>query len=186
MARRNTYREDEVLETPFDYRHLLRAFVYIKKYLSKMILALALSAIGGITYDTAYRYLNIIVTDTNMDGQLEIAEVNSPGMVAITHNSSANTWSAETTFTNRYMATGSAGITITVNKIVESASGVTLSPEGFEFGLFEGDYLLGETVKTDANGKAEIKLVYNAPDCGKTYTYTLREIPERFETAYLK
>ena len=49
MARRNTYREDEVLETPFDYHHLLRAFVYIKKYLKKMILALCLSAIGGIT-----------------------------------------------------------------------------------------------------------------------------------------
>ncbi len=49
MARRNTYREDEVLETPFDFHHLLRASVYIKKYLSKMILALVLSAIGGIT-----------------------------------------------------------------------------------------------------------------------------------------
>lgn len=49
MARRNTYREDEVLETPFDYHHLLRAFVYIKKYLNKMVLALILSAIGGIT-----------------------------------------------------------------------------------------------------------------------------------------
>ena len=32
MARRNTYKEDEVLETPFDFHHLLRAFVYIKKY----------------------------------------------------------------------------------------------------------------------------------------------------------
>ncbi len=49
MARRNTYKEDEVLETPFDYHHLLRAFVYIKKYLGKMIFALVLSAIGGIT-----------------------------------------------------------------------------------------------------------------------------------------
>ena len=49
MARRNTYREDEVLETPFDYHHLLRAFVYIKKYLGKMVWALVLSAIGGIT-----------------------------------------------------------------------------------------------------------------------------------------
>ncbi len=49
MARRNTYREDEVLETPFDYHHLLRAFVYIKKYLGKMVFALILSAIGGIT-----------------------------------------------------------------------------------------------------------------------------------------
>ncbi|MCM1049488.1 MAG: ABC transporter ATP-binding protein/permease [Clostridiales bacterium] len=48
MARRNTYREDEVLETPFDFHHLLRASVYIKKYMGKMILALCLSAIGGI------------------------------------------------------------------------------------------------------------------------------------------
>ncbi len=49
MAGRNTYREDEALETPFDYRHLLRASVYIKKYTGKMIFAFALSAIGGIT-----------------------------------------------------------------------------------------------------------------------------------------
>ena len=48
MARRNTYKEDEVLETPFDYHHLLRASVYIKKYSGKMVLALMLSAIGGI------------------------------------------------------------------------------------------------------------------------------------------
>ncbi len=47
-VRRNTYREDEVLETPFDFRHLLRASVYIKKYLGSMILAFVLSAIGGI------------------------------------------------------------------------------------------------------------------------------------------
>lgn len=49
MARKNTYKEDEVLETPFDYHHLLRAFVYIKKYLGKMVFALILSAVGGIT-----------------------------------------------------------------------------------------------------------------------------------------
>ncbi len=48
MARRNTYREDEVLETPFDIRHLLRASVYIKKYAGKMIFAMVLSALGGI------------------------------------------------------------------------------------------------------------------------------------------
>ena len=35
MARRNTYREDEVLETPFDFHHLLRASVYIKKYMAE-------------------------------------------------------------------------------------------------------------------------------------------------------
>ncbi|MCM1190715.1 MAG: ABC transporter ATP-binding protein, partial [bacterium] len=48
MAGRNTYREDEVLETPFDFHHLLRASVYIKKYTKGMITALLLSAAGGV------------------------------------------------------------------------------------------------------------------------------------------
>jgi len=48
MARRNTYKEDEILETPFEFRHLLRASVYVKKYAGLMVFALFLSAIGGI------------------------------------------------------------------------------------------------------------------------------------------
>ena len=32
---RNRYDEDEVLETPFDFNHLKRAFKYIKKYKTK-------------------------------------------------------------------------------------------------------------------------------------------------------
>jgi ATP-binding cassette subfamily B protein len=47
MARRNTYKEDEILEEPFDIKHLLRAWVYIKKHAGKMLLALCLSALGG-------------------------------------------------------------------------------------------------------------------------------------------
>lgn len=48
VNRRNTYKQDEVLDEPFNFRHLLRAWKYIKKYSSKMIVALLLSAIGGI------------------------------------------------------------------------------------------------------------------------------------------
>lgn len=47
MARRNTYKEDEILEEPFDLKHLLRAWVYIRKHAGKMVLALILSALGG-------------------------------------------------------------------------------------------------------------------------------------------
>ena len=36
MAGRNTYKEDEILETPFDFKHLLRASVYVKKYAHKI------------------------------------------------------------------------------------------------------------------------------------------------------
>ena len=44
---KNTYRQDERLEEPFNIKHLLRASVYIKKYIKLMVLALCLSAIGG-------------------------------------------------------------------------------------------------------------------------------------------
>ncbi|MCR4960564.1 MAG: ABC transporter ATP-binding protein/permease [Lachnospiraceae bacterium] len=48
-GRRNTYREDEILETPFDIHHLMRASVYIKPYSLKMLFALVMSAIAAIT-----------------------------------------------------------------------------------------------------------------------------------------
>lgn len=44
---RNTYKQDETLEEPFDIRHLLRASSYIKKYWKQMVLAITLSGIGG-------------------------------------------------------------------------------------------------------------------------------------------
>lgn len=46
---RNKYDVDEVLETPFDFTHLKRAMVYIKKYKGKMILALVLSMFSAIS-----------------------------------------------------------------------------------------------------------------------------------------
>ncbi len=46
---RNTFKEDEVLETPFDFCHLLRASVYVKKYVKRMVLALVISALAAVT-----------------------------------------------------------------------------------------------------------------------------------------
>jgi len=44
---KNTYKQDERLEEAFNFKHLLRAFTYIKKYSGKMIFALLISACGG-------------------------------------------------------------------------------------------------------------------------------------------
>ena len=44
---RNTYKQDERLDEPFNFKHLLRAGVYIKKYAVKMVIALIISAVGG-------------------------------------------------------------------------------------------------------------------------------------------
>lgn len=46
---RNRYDVDEVLETPFDFRHLKRSFKYMKKYRKKMITALILSVFAAVS-----------------------------------------------------------------------------------------------------------------------------------------
>ncbi len=70
MSRRNTYKEDEILEEPFNYRHLLRASSYIKKYIKFMGLALTLSALGGITAlfmpMITKKALDVAIPDKNM------------------------------------------------------------------------------------------------------------------------
>ncbi len=45
---RNKYDIDEQLETPFDFSHLKRSFVYVKKYRTKMVTALLLSIAAAV------------------------------------------------------------------------------------------------------------------------------------------
>ena len=45
---RNKYDVDEQLETPFDFTHLKRSYVYIKKYRGKMILSLIISMAAAV------------------------------------------------------------------------------------------------------------------------------------------
>ena len=59
---RNTYKQDERLDEPFNIRHILRASVYIKKYLRYMLTALFLSGIGG-----AFGYLAPMITRRALD-----------------------------------------------------------------------------------------------------------------------
>ena len=48
MARRNTFGVDENLESPFNIKHLKRAWVYIKRHTGQMLVALLLSIITAI------------------------------------------------------------------------------------------------------------------------------------------
>ena len=45
---RNKYDVDEQLETPFDFTHLKRSYVYIKKYKGKMIISLLISMAAAV------------------------------------------------------------------------------------------------------------------------------------------
>ena len=67
---KNTYKQDEILEEPFDIRHLLRASSYIKKYIKQMMLAIVLSGIGGglgyISPMIVQRALDVAIPNKNV------------------------------------------------------------------------------------------------------------------------
>lgn len=83
---RNRYDVDEVLETPFDFAHLKRSFVYIKKYKGKMIPAFALSvfaAISGLLGPLITQYaLDNTIPQKNM-GQLVLLTLAFVGTIAV-------------------------------------------------------------------------------------------------------
>lgn len=83
---RNRYDVDEVLETPFDFAHLKRSFVYIKKYKGKMITALVLSvfaAISGLLGPLITQYaLDNTIPQKNM-GQLVLLTLAFVGTIAV-------------------------------------------------------------------------------------------------------
>ena len=83
---RNRYDVDEVLETPFDFAHLKRSFVYIKKYKGKMITALVLSvfaAISGLLGPLITQYaLDNTIPQKNM-GQLVMITLAFVGTIAV-------------------------------------------------------------------------------------------------------
>lgn len=83
---RNRYDVDEVLETPFDFAHLKRSFVYIKEYKGKMITALMLSvfaAISGLLGPLITQYaLDNTIPQKNM-GQLVLLTLAFVGTIAV-------------------------------------------------------------------------------------------------------
>lgn len=73
---RNKYNVDEVLETPFDIKHLKRSFIYMKKHRKKMIVALILSIFAAVS-----GLLGPIITQYALDNT--IPEKNIPELLIL-------------------------------------------------------------------------------------------------------
>lgn len=65
---RNTYEIDETLDTPFNFKHLLRASSYIKKYAKTMILALIISGVAAATALVSPMIVQIALDDVIPSG----------------------------------------------------------------------------------------------------------------------
>lgn len=73
---RNKYNVDEVLETPFDIKHLKRSFVYMKRHRRKMLAALILSIFAAVS-----SLLGPIITQYALDST--IPEKNIPELLLL-------------------------------------------------------------------------------------------------------
>ena len=133
--------------------------------------------LGGISYDKTVYCFSVHVTDVDMDGQLEISQVTSDNA---TVTAAADGWNVDVNFVNIYSTSGSATVTVDVNKHIENLGGGDKSLAGFNFGLFTtAGTQVGQLQQTNEQGFARFVLNYNAAEIGNgnhSYTYILKEI----------
>lgn len=136
------------------------------------------SPLGGVSYDKTVHSFAVSVTDTDMDGKLEISAVRTsrPESTVITGDAE-NGWNVTANFTNTYSATGSATVTVDATKAIDNRGGAEKSLAGFVFGIFDANgQLVGQTLTTTERGFARFALHYTAADAGQVFTYTLKEV----------
>lgn len=132
-------------------------------------------SISGVTYDSTVNYFNVIVTDEDMDGSLEIngAMSGSPN-VSITTDAETKQPVIDISFNNSYAPTGSDEVILNITKTMKDTSGQGIEPAGYSFKLYDGSTLITETDETDASGIVQIKQIFTPADIGE-YRWTLKE-----------
>ncbi len=139
----------------------------------------------GFTYDTGVHAFALTVGDADMDGQLEITQVNTYG-TATTVNTQAP-WVVNTSFTNVY-DTDNTDVVLDVYKSLNNPSGSLIPTlEGFTFQLWAAEqdpedpekFVISGTQPvaeqtTTGSGLARITLFYSLSDVG-TYHYIIKE-----------
>lgn len=126
------------------------------------IMEIAPSETKGITYDNNFRDFNIVVTDQNTTGKLEILEVTGGNHAAVAKSGDEYTVTADK-FVNRYKASGNVEVTLDIEKTVDTPTGITYSPKDFEFGIYDlSGALVSPLHLTDEQGKTHFILSYDA------------------------
>lgn len=139
-----------------------------------------------IIYDTTKKYFDVVVTDTDMNGALEISEVtnatkNASGQYAFTFRADVE---------NVYSPNATASVTIPISKTLTNDTGVELAMDNFSFALYDtaGNKIDGTEVVMGQSGKTSMTMVYHSselddvtPDAitsvkTKTVEYQLKEV----------
>lgn len=167
--------------TSFDFKDAFATESYPThgSYYYRIIELQPASPSGGISYDKTVHSFAVHVADKDMNGQLEITEVVSdrPNTTVVTQTN--NGWNVNANFTNTYSTSGSATVTIDVNKAITNNGGAEKSLAGYKFGLFDAQGQKVSELTTTERGFARFVLTYDAEemnDSTEEFHYILKEI----------
>ena len=132
----------------------------------------------GMDYDESINTFEIVVTDTDMDGKLEIGGVSAGQNATVAEDNGHYTVSV--VFNNSFVPAlpdpDDIEVEIAVDKQVNNTGTATMGLEGFAFVLTnDADPTDTRGAESDENGDAAFVLTFTKDDIGHTYDYTLTE-----------
>lgn len=132
--------------------------------------------LDNIDYDKTVNTFAVRVTDTDMDGALEICDV------VCAQNITANRYDGKyvlnVEFNNSFipeLTPDDLIINLNISKTVKNTGKVSITAQGFEFILENCNTGEKMSAVTDKDGKATFNPLYTVFDVGKTYNYKLYE-----------
>lgn len=105
---------------------------------------------NGMTYDRTLHIFRVVITDADLDGYLEIADVQTVDHAEVTKTTGRDIWTVSTAFTNTYIA-NSTKVALHVDKVL---TGRDLAAGEFTFNLYEANerFDKGALIETEKNG----------------------------------
>lgn len=129
----------------------------------------------NVTYSTEEYLVQITITLNENNELVPVITING-----------VETDKIDVEFTNIYHANpivlpDDISVDVEISKVVNNTGKESITPENFEFILKDTTTKEEQTVKTDKNGKANIRLEYTHEDIDKTFKYTLKEVDTKVE-----
>ncbi|MBE6781273.1 MAG: hypothetical protein E7540_00900 [Ruminococcaceae bacterium] len=162
----------------FDFSDLIHSLSFKKVGVYSFRMTEVAGNLENVHYDKSVNYFSVRVSDTDMDGKLEIGSVTASQNATVREENGG--FSIFVTFNNTFVpvipSEEEIEVKIEVDKEVKNTGDNTLSPKGFEFVLENTQSFEKLSLKTDENGSAVFCLPFTCADVGKVYSYRLFEI----------
>jgi len=163
----------------FTFSDIVQGLAFDKAGIHNFRMTEVKGSLDGVDYDESVNTFDVVVTDVDMNGQLEISGVSAAGNATATADNGSYTVSV--VFNNSFLPVvpppDAVEVNIVVNKTVTNTGTDTIGPEGFEFVLAQAGSTDGIKKRTNTNGEAVFTLTFAKEQAGE-YTYELFETNE--------